>query len=218
MKRMPLLMTLLALIALSVSCAYWFMQLYKPAQRPLAAAPVAAMPDPGIDAAASLFGGAPAASASNYQLVGVVAAGRDSAAIIVVDNGVPMALKVGKEIVSGLRVQQVFPRFVLLSDGRRIDIAQETRQPGAPAGQPGQPMQPMQVQPQPVQQPVQQQPQAAPIQLLQPSMTGAPMQPVQQQQQQQQQQQNNVPPPNNIQTAPPVRMPPGMTGNPATSQ
>ncbi len=209
MKRMPLLITLLALIALSVSCAYWFMQLYKPAQRPLAAAPVAAMPDPGIDAAASLFGGAPAAAASNYQLVGVVAAGRDSAAIIVVDNGVPMALKVGKEIVSGLRVQQVFSRYVMLSDGRRIDIAQENKSAGAQGGQAGQPQQPMQ-QPiqQPVQQPVQQQPQAAPIQLPQPSMTGAPMP------NNPQPQQNNPPPPTSIQTAPPVRMSPGMTGQP----
>ena len=209
MKRMPLLMTLLALIALSVSCAYWFMQLYKPAQRPLAAAPVAAMPDPGIDAAAGLFGGQPAAAASNYQLVGVVAAGRDSAAIIVVDNGVPMALKVGKEIVSGLRVQQVFPRYVTLSDGRRIDIAQENK--SAASAQPGQPqaMQPMQ-QPiqQPVQQPVQQQPQAAPIQMPQPSMTGAPMP------NNPPPQQNNPPPPTSIQTAPPVRMSPGMTGQP----
>ena len=210
MKRMPLLMTLLALIALSVSCAYWAMQLYKPAQRPLAAAPAAAMPDPAIDAAASLFGGAPAAAASNYQLLGVVAAGRDSAAIIVVDNGVPQTLKVGKELVAGLRVQQVLPRFVLLSDGRRIDIAQETRPPaGAQAGQPGQP-QPYQPPVQQVQQPVQQ-PQAAPIQLPQPSMTGAPMN-----NQPQPQQNNNPPPPNTIQTAPPVRMPPGMTGQPAT--
>jgi general secretion pathway protein C len=213
MKRMPLLMTLLALIALSASCAYWAMQLYKPAQRPLAAAPVAAVPDPAIDAAASLFGGAPVAAASNYQLVGVVAAGRDSAAIIVVDNGVPMALKVGKEIVSGVRVQQVFPRFVLLSDGRRIDIAQETRPPaGAQPGQPGQPAQQFQQQ-QPVQQqqqqPVQQQPQAAPIQLPQPSMTGAPMPNPPPQ---------GAPPPNTIQTAPPMRSAPGATGIAPTAQ
>jgi general secretion pathway protein C len=213
MKRMPILMTLLALIALSVSCAYWFMQLYKPAQRPLAAAPVAAMPDPGVDAAAGLFGGTPAAAASNLQLVGVVAAGRDSAAIIIADNGVPMALKLGKEVVNGVRVQQVSPRFVLLSDGRRIDMAQETRPAaGAQPGQPMQQMQPPVQQPmqQPMQQvqpqPVQQQPQAAPIQLPQPSMTGAPMPPAQQQ--------NSPPPPNNVQTAPPLRSSPGMTGQP----
>jgi general secretion pathway protein C len=207
MKRMPLLMTLLALIALVVSAAYWAMQLYKPAQRPLAAAPAASMPDPAIDAAASLFGGQPAASASNYQLVGVVAAGRDSAAIIVVDNGAPMALKVGKEVVNGLRVQQVFPRYVLLSDGRRIDIAQESRATGTAAGQPGQAQpvqQPMQPPPQPVQQP-----QAAPIQLPQPSMTGAPMpnSPPPQQ---------AAPPPNVLQNAPPLRN--GATANPPSSQ
>ena len=37
MKRLPLLFSLLAVIALSASIAYWVMQLYKPAQRPLTA-------------------------------------------------------------------------------------------------------------------------------------------------------------------------------------
>ncbi|WP_426116372.1 type II secretion system protein N [Massilia sp. PWRC2] len=199
MKRMPLLMTLLALIALSASSAYWVMQLYKPAQRPLATAPVASLADPAIDAAASLFGGQPAASASNYQLLGVVAAGRDSAAIIVVDNGTPLTLKVGRELASGLRVQQVYPRYVLLSDGRRIEIAQDNRPAGgagaAAAGQPGQAL-PVMPQPQPVQQP-----QAAPIQMPQPSMTGAPMP-------------ATPPPPNVMPLAPPLRNTPGMTGQP----
>lgn len=209
MKRLPVLMTLLALIALSASAAYWAMQLYKPAQRPIAAAPAASMPEPSIDAAASLFGGQPAAAASNFQLTGVVAAGRDSAAIIVVDNGTPLTLKVGKEVANGVRIEQVFPRFVLLSDGRRIDIAEDTHP--ASGGQPSQ----MQLQMPPQQQPVQpvqpvQQPQAAPIQLPQPSMTGAPMP------NNPQPQQNNPPPPNNIQTAPPVRTTaPGLSGPPA---
>lgn len=194
MKRMPLLMTLLALIALSASSAYWVMQLYKPAQRPLATEPVAAQTDPAIDAAASLFGGQPAASASNYQLLGVVAAGRDSAAIIVVDNGTPLTLKVGRELASGLRVQQVYPRYVLLSDGRRIEIAQDNRPAGAAAA--GQPQAPALPQPQPVQQP-----QAAPIQMPQPSMTGAPMPAM-------------PPPPNVMPLAPPLRNTPGMTGQP----
>lgn len=194
MKRMPLLMTLLALIALSASSAYWVMQLYKPAQRPLATAPVAAQTDPAIDAAASLFGGQPAASASNYQLLGVVAAGHDSAAIIVVDNGTPLTLKVGRELASGLRVQQVYPRYVLLSDGRRIEIAQDNRPAGAAAA--GQPQAPALPQPQPVQQP-----QAAPIQMPQPSMTGAPMPAM-------------PPPPNVMPLAPPLRNTPGMTGQP----
>lgn len=207
MKRMPLLMSLLALIALSVSCAYWAMQLYKPAQRPLAAAPMASQPDPAIDAAAQLFGGQSASVASNYQLTGVVAAGRDSAAIIVVDNGAPLTLKVGKEVVNGLRVQEVHPRFVLLSDGRRIEMAADVKPAGGAqqANQPNQPM-PQQMQPQPVQPvpQVQQPGQASPIQVpMQPSMTGAPQnnQPVQ-----------NVPPPQPVQMAPPVRSAPAMPG------
>lgn len=213
MKRMPLLMTLLALIVLSASLAYWAMQLYKPAQRPLAAAPAAAMPDPGVDAAAGLFGGQQAA-ASNYQLTGVVSAGRDSAAIIVIDNGPPLALKVGKEVVSGVRVQQVFPRYVLLSDGRRIDIAQEVKQANN-NGPDNRPLPQQQFQQQPQQQPPQQfqQPQAAPIQVPQmPSMTGAP-QPANPPQQPQPQ--NLPPPPSNIQPAPPMRSSSGMTGQPA---
>ncbi|MFL6710496.1 MAG: hypothetical protein ACJ8HI_20020 [Massilia sp.] len=213
MKRMPLLMTLLALIVLSASIAYWAMQLYKPAQRPLAAAPAAAMPDPGIDAAATLFGGQQAV-ASNYQLTGVVAAGRDSAAIIVIDNGPPLALKVGREIVSGVRIQQVFPRFVLLSDGRRIDIAQEVKQPNNGAADNRPPPQPLQQFQQQPQQPPQQlqPPQAAPIQVPQmPSMTGAP-QPANPPQPQPQP--TTPPPPNTIQTAPPMRNSSGSPGQP----
>jgi general secretion pathway protein C len=210
MKRMPLLMTLLALIVLSVSSAYWAMQLYKPAQRPLAAAPAAAMPDPAIDAAATLFGGQQVA-ASNYQLTGVVAAGSaDSAAIIVVDNGTPLTLKVGKEIVSGLRVQQVFPRYVVLSDGRRIDMAQETRPAnGQPANAGAQQAQMQQQQMQQQQQQMQQ-PQAAPIQVPGQPATVTPGQ-------NNPQPQNVPPPPAPMQMAPPVRSvptTPGMTGQP----
>ncbi|MBW8899135.1 MAG: hypothetical protein JF619_13720, partial [Massilia sp.] len=118
MKRLPLLCTLLALVLLSASVAYWVLQLYKPAQRPLAAAPVASLPEPAIDAAAGLFGGQAAASvASNYQLTGVVAAGRESVAIIVADGGAPKALKLGKEVANGVTVAEVHPRYVMLSDG-----------------------------------------------------------------------------------------------------
>ena len=101
MKRLPLLFSLLALVALSASIAYWVMQLYKPEQRPLAAAPAAAAArPPAVDAAATLFGGqAVAVVASNYQLTGVVAAGRDSVAILVADGQPPKALKVGQGAV-----------------------------------------------------------------------------------------------------------------------
>ena len=116
MKRMPLLLTLLALVALSASIAYWVLQLYKPEQRPIAAAPVAALPEPAVDAAATLFGGqAMAAVATNYQLTGVVAAGRNSVAILVADGQPAKAFPVGKELSAGVVVKEVYPRYVMLS-------------------------------------------------------------------------------------------------------
>jgi general secretion pathway protein C len=131
MKRLPLLFSLLAVIALSVSLAYWVLQLYKPPQRPLAAAPPAVMPEPGVDAAAGLFGGqAAAVVATNYQLTGVVAAGRDSVAILVADGSPPKALKLGKEVADGVTVTEVHPRYVMLSEGgvpKRIELATDAK-------------------------------------------------------------------------------------------
>ena len=143
-KRLPLLLSLLGVILLAASLAYWIMQLYPPQQRPLAAVPQAAMPDPSIDAAATLFGGQIAvASATNYQLTGVVADGRDSVAIIVAEGSPAKALKVGKEVAPGITLAEVHPRYVMLSDGgvmKRVDLATDTKAAapmGGPAGAPG---------------------------------------------------------------------------------
>jgi general secretion pathway protein C len=180
MKRLPILLSLLALVALSASIAYWVLQLYQPPQRPLAPMPVAAAPEPGIDAAASLFGGQlSAAAASNYQLTGVVAAGRDSVAIIIADNGTPKALKLGKEVSAGVTVQEVHPRYVMLSDGgvlKRVDIATDTHAAaGAPAAAaPGQQQFQPQPQPQPAQPQAQPQPQPQPQQPAPSMMQGGP--------------------------------------------
>jgi general secretion pathway protein C len=131
MKRLPLLFTLLALIFLAVSATYWGMQLYKPQQRPIAAAPVASLPEPSPDAAATLFGGQPVANvATNYQLTGIVSAGRDSVAIIVADGQPPKALKVGRELTPGVSISEVHPRYIMLSEGgvmKRIDLAADTK-------------------------------------------------------------------------------------------
>ncbi|MES2319808.1 MAG: type II secretion system protein N [Pseudomonadota bacterium] len=127
MKRLPIVLSLLAVIALSASIAYWVMELYKPVQRPMAAVAEAPMADPDQNAAATLFGGQVlTAAASNYQLTGVVAAGRDSVAILVADGQPPRALMVGREIVSGVVVKEVHPKYVMLSEGgvlKRIDLA-----------------------------------------------------------------------------------------------
>jgi general secretion pathway protein C len=131
MKRLPLLFTLLALIFLAVSATYWGMQLYKPQQRPIAAAPPAAVPEPSPDAAATLFGGQAVANvATNYQLTGIVAAGRDSVAIIVAEGQPPKALKVGHELSPGVSISEVHPRYIMLSEGgvmKRIDLAADTK-------------------------------------------------------------------------------------------
>jgi len=131
MKRLPLLFTLLALIFLAVSATYWGMQLYKPPQRPMVAAPPAALPEPSPDAAATLFGGQAVANvATNYQLTGIVSAGRDSVAIVVAEGQPPKALKVGRELAPGVSISEVHPRYIMLSEGgimKRIDLAADTK-------------------------------------------------------------------------------------------
>jgi len=139
-KRLPLLLSLLGVILLAASLAYWILQLYQPPQRPIAAVPHASMPDPSIDAAATLFGGQIAtASATSYQLTGIVSAGRESVAIIVAEGSPPKALRVGKELVPGITLAEVHPRYVMLSDGgvmKRLDLAADTK-PAAAMGGPG---------------------------------------------------------------------------------
>jgi len=131
MKRLPLLLTLLALVFLAVSATYWGMQLYKPQQRQIAAAPPAGIPEPAPDAAATLFGGqAATAVVTNYQLTGIVSAGRDSVAIIVADGQPPKALKVGRELAPGVTISEVHPRYVMLSDGgvmKRVELMADTK-------------------------------------------------------------------------------------------
>ncbi len=131
MKRTSLILTLLAVIALSASVAYWGLQLFKPAPRPQVAVPKAAMPEPSVEAAASLFGGQ-AVAATNYQLKGVLAAipARDGVAIIVADGKPAQAYKVGQEIAPGVTVKEVQQRFIMLSEGgvaKRIDLPAESK-------------------------------------------------------------------------------------------
>jgi general secretion pathway protein C len=132
MKRLPLFVTVLAVVLLSASLAYWGLQLFKPQQRAIAAPPVQAAAPLNIEAAKGLFGGQiTVAAVSNYQLRGVVAArngGNDSAAIIVVDGQPPLALGVGREVVPGVTVKEVHPKYVLLSEGgaiKRIELASD---------------------------------------------------------------------------------------------
>lgn len=194
MKRLPLLLTLIALLVLAASLAYWVLQLYKPQQRPLAAAPVAAVPEPAVDAAATLFGGeAVAVMAANYQLTGVVAAGSEGVAILVADGQPPKALPIGKEIAPGVMVKEVHPRYVMLSEGgvlKRIELATDAK----PAAEMAAPMQAPPPEPPPQQEP-------PPVQPVPGQQMPSPQ--MQQEQSMPPPEQPAVPPP-----APPVQMPP----------
>ena len=173
MKRLPLLITVLAVAALSASLAYWGLQLFKPQQRPIAAVPMQAAPETNIEAAKGLFGGqVVAAAVSNYQLKGVVAAnGPDSAAIIAADGKPAMAYGVGREVAPGVTIKEVHPKYVLLSEGgtvKRIDLPSD-------AGVRSEPSPNLLASPLPQVQPA---PQAAPQPALQPGpLPPQPMQP-----------------------------------------
>ena len=145
MKRLPLLFTLLALVFLAVSATYWGMQLFKPQQRPITTVQMAALPEPSPDAAATLFGGQAVMNVvSNYQLTGIVSAGRDSVAILTADGQPPKALKVGRELAPGVSVSEVHRNYIMLSEGgvmKRVDLMADTRPAiplsgAAPMGQP----------------------------------------------------------------------------------
>jgi len=133
-KRLPLLLTLLALIVLAASGAYWVLQLYKPEQRPLAAAPMATQSAPSPEAAATLFGGQPTVAISSFQLTGVVSAGANSAVILVADGSPPKAVRIGREIAPGVVVAEVHRRYVMLSDSgvmKRVELAPDAGQSSA---------------------------------------------------------------------------------------
>ena len=140
MKRLPLLMTFLALAAFSASLAYWSLQLIKAPQRPIVAAPVAGMAEPAADAANGLFGGqAMVALVSNFQLKGVVAprAGMGGVAILLADGKPPQAVPVGYEIAPGVTLKEVHPKHVLLSEGgviKRVELASDTNAGATNAG------------------------------------------------------------------------------------
>lgn len=174
MKRMPLVVTVLAVALLSASLAYWVLQLNQPPQRALAAPPPPAAAALNLDAAKGLFGGQiTVAAASNYQLKGVVAAGGSgSAAILAVDNQPAQAYGLGREVAPGVTVKEVHPKFVLLSEGgaiKRVDLPSDA---GVSSTAPAQPsIQPVTV-PQPTMPPPQIQMQPAPA--MQPAGTVPP--------------------------------------------
>jgi len=141
MKRLPLLVSFIAVVALSASLAYWALQWFAPPERPIAAVPVQAAPQVSVEEAAGLFGGQQvAAAASNYRLKGVVSAanGRGSAAILETDGQPARALALGAEVVPGVTVKQIEPHYVMLSEGgvaKRIELPLDSAAAGGAPSQ-----------------------------------------------------------------------------------
>lgn len=133
MKRWPLVATFVLFIAACVSAAYWAMQLFKPPVRPVAAPPQTVQIAPRLDAAAALFGGRPTiAVASNFQLKGVVVAGNaaESIAILAAGGKPAQVVKTNEEVAPGIKVTEVHPRYVLLSEGgvvKRVELPEDMK-------------------------------------------------------------------------------------------
>lgn len=120
MGRAPLIASFILFLALMASLTYWAMQLLAPPPRPVAAPPQSSSrPVPPVAAAANVFGGRGSGKTMmNVQLRGVVLAGRakDSVAILAAEGGAPQSLRLEGEVLPGVKVQEIHPRYVVLSD------------------------------------------------------------------------------------------------------
>jgi len=125
-KHVPLAAAVTLLCAACASAAYWGLPWFRPPVRVAAAAAQAAPAPPAIDAAAGLFGGAPAgAAASAFQLTGVIEAGPEGVAILAADGKPAQAVGVGGDVAPGVTVREIHRRYVLLDEGgtvRRLDL------------------------------------------------------------------------------------------------
>jgi hypothetical protein len=132
---------LLHLVMLAIVCAiatYWVLKVVTPP--PTAAPPPVAAPAP-RDAdpilAARMFGlvQASAVVASNVQLVGVFAAGRDSSAVVAVDGKPARVVLLGQSVSAGSKLVEVRPDGVTLDNsGARQELRLPLRAPIALGG------------------------------------------------------------------------------------
>jgi general secretion pathway protein C len=121
---------LVHLVGFALVCAtaaYWVIKIVTPppssAPAPIAG-PAPRDPDPVL--AARMFGlvqVAQAAVVTNVQVAGIFAAGRDSSAVLIVDNKPARAFLMGQEVSPGSRLVEVRPNGVTLeSAGARQDL------------------------------------------------------------------------------------------------
>lgn len=120
-------------VALCASIAYWAMQWFAPAARPVAAPPQDTLAVANPAAAAGLFGGhSTAALASNFQLKGVVMASNpdESVAILSVNGKPAHAVKTHTQVSPGVTVRGVYKHHVLLDDGgviKRVELPKNAK-------------------------------------------------------------------------------------------
>ncbi len=119
MKRLPLYISFLLFVALSVSITFWLLVWMAPAPRPLRAPEQTQPALPSLSSASHLFGSAvQAVSTMPVQLKGIIRAGkaRDSVAIISVEGRPARALRENDELMEGLLLKKINLTSVLLSD------------------------------------------------------------------------------------------------------
>ncbi len=138
--RSPVLVHIVGCAAAAAVAAYWGLRLFTPSPSP-APAPVAAAPlrDPDPALAARAFGqvlDAPELASTNIQVAGVFVAGRDSAAVLVVDGHPARAYRLGQAIGEGLRLAEVRPGGVTIDRG---GARSELRVPALAVAQSGAP-------------------------------------------------------------------------------
>jgi general secretion pathway protein C len=133
MKRWPLIASFVLFVALCASAAYWAMQWFTPAARPVAAPPQQSQPAPDPAAAATLFGGHTlGAVVSNFQLKGVVMASNpdESVAILAVNGKPAQAIRANMEVLPGVTIKEVHKQHILIIDGgviKRVELPEKAK-------------------------------------------------------------------------------------------
>jgi len=125
MKHMPLVAASALSAAVCVSAAYWSMPWFPQPRRPVVVTQQLPSPPPGIEAAKGLFGGAPAAAATTYQLKGVIEDGPEGVAILAAEGKPAVAVGVNQEAAPGVTVQEIHLTWVILNERgavKRLDL------------------------------------------------------------------------------------------------
>ncbi|MFZ6719660.1 type II secretion system protein N [Undibacterium sp. Ji49W] len=131
MKRLPIVVTFLAFVALCMSLSFWGLRLFKPQARSVSAAFQQGSYEPGAGQWGGVFGSSQVmqVNASNFQLKGVVLAKRSEESLAIISaNGKPgLSVALNKEVMPGVTLKEVHDQYVVIVDAgveRRIDLPQ----------------------------------------------------------------------------------------------